>query len=77
VESQQVRSDLLELWDWIEIELKDIDLAPVANAEFILSLPNGEVRRGNLDPNGFKREERIPPGTCRIRFPERENIVPA
>jgi uncharacterized Zn-binding protein involved in type VI secretion len=76
VESQQVRSDLLELWDWIEIELKDIDLAPVANAEFILSLPNGEVRRGNLDPNGFKREDRIPPGTCRIRFPERENIVP-
>ena len=69
VGGSRARSDLLLIKDFIEIELKDEDDRPLANEEFILTLPDGAVRRGKLDGNGYKKEEGIPPGACSVRFP--------
>ncbi len=63
------KSGLLAFQDWLEIELKDAYGEPIANEEYILYLSNGEVRRGTLDSNGYKREEDIPPVTSRVEFP--------
>jgi len=69
VKDCSAKSGLLAFQDWLEIELKDAYGEPVANEEYILYLSNGEVRRGTLDSNGYKREENIPPVTSRIEFP--------
>jgi hypothetical protein len=69
IENVQGRSGFLEYKDWIEIELRDEDGNVVANQEYILYLPDGTVRNGKLDQNGYKKETKIPPGYCRVTFP--------
>jgi hypothetical protein len=54
---------------WIEIELLDEDDVGVPREPYWIRLPNGEVREGRLDDNGFVRLDRIPCGTCLVRFP--------
>lgn len=75
IRSLYARSDLLEYRDWIELELTNSARQPIANKQYILYLPSGQVCRGNLDGNGFKREENIPPGRCRVRFPDTPNVT--
>jgi len=70
VEMCKARSGLLKFKDWIEIELKDEEGNPIANEEYFLYLSNGEVREGNLDRKGYKKEEKIPPGNCFVKFPK-------
>ncbi len=70
LEPCKTRSGLLTYKDYIEIELKDNDNNAVANEEYILYLSDGEVRKGKLDGNGYKKEEKIPPGQCDIKFPK-------
>lgn len=65
----RARSGQLKLQDWIEIELKDQDDRPVPDEEYILRLPDGEVRKGRLDANGRKKEEHLPPGRYDVEFP--------
>jgi uncharacterized Zn-binding protein involved in type VI secretion len=65
----EARSDFLEIVDSIEIELKNDKNKPIANADYMLFLANGEVRQGKLDKNGYKKEE-IPAASCSIIFPE-------
>ncbi len=77
IRSLFARSDLLEYRDWIELELVNPNNQPIADKEYVLYLPNGEVRRGNLDSNGFKREEDIPPGKCKVRFTDTPNVTSA
>ena len=74
VKNSKARSDLLEFRDWIEIELIDENDNPVANEDYVLYLPNGEVRKGKLDANGYKKEENIPPGKCQVEFPNQSNV---
>lgn len=62
------RSGLLLFQDWIEIELKDMDGKPMANEEYVLYFSNGETRKGKLDANGKKREEKVPPISHRVEF---------
>ena len=62
------RSGLLEYKDYIEIEVKGEDDKPFADEEYVLRICSGEIRKGNLDQNGFKREENIPQGWCNVRF---------
>lgn len=69
------KSGLLTYKDYIEIELKDEDDKPIADEEYFLYLPNGEVREGKLDGNGYKKEEKIPPGRCCIVFPNRPQVM--
>ena len=77
VRGQHARSDLLEYIDWVEIELKIQNGDPMSNEEYIVYLGDGGVRRGNLDQNGYKKEEGIPPGECYVVFPRTQNVVPA
>jgi len=67
---EKQESDLLEFKDWIEIELLDDEGDPVPNEEYILYLSDGTEKNGNLDPEGYAREEDVPPGKIFIEFPK-------
>jgi hypothetical protein len=54
---------------WIEIELLDEDDIGVPREPYWIRLPNGVVRQGRLDDNGFVRLDGIPCGACLVRFP--------
>ncbi len=70
VQGDRARSGQLKYQDYIEIELKDQDDNPIADEAYVLRLPNGEVRKGKLDKNGYKKEDKLPPGKYDIEFPE-------
>ena len=70
VAEDKARSGQLKHQDYIEIELKDQDDNAIADEKYILHLPNGEVRKGKLNANGYKKEEKLPPGKYDIEFPE-------
>lgn len=55
---------------WIELELRDEDDNPVPNEIYWIKLPDGTLREGRLDANGFVRLDKIPCGTCSVRFPK-------
>jgi uncharacterized Zn-binding protein involved in type VI secretion len=63
------RSEMLFIEDFIELELKDDEGNALKNEEYILYLPNGEVRKGKLDGSGYKKEEKVPGGNFSITFP--------
>ncbi|MCP4570175.1 MAG: hypothetical protein GY841_21555 [FCB group bacterium] len=74
IEGQQFgkeqESGLLNFKDWIEIRLHDAEDTPIANARYILYLPDGQEKEGNLDGDGFVREDGIPPGRYSVEFPD-------
>ena len=55
---------------WIEIELIDDDDKPISNKKYMITLPDGTLKEGTLDQNGWARVEAIPNGTCEVTFPE-------
>lgn len=74
VDDYEARSGMLEYRDWIEIKLKDDEGNAVANEAYILRLSNGTVRQGNLDGNGYKKEEQVPPGEFLVEFPNLSHV---
>ncbi|MCG7851849.1 MAG: hypothetical protein MIO92_04950 [Methanosarcinaceae archaeon] len=62
-------SGLLTFKDWIEIELIAWDGKPVANEDYEIILPDGTSRKGVLDAMGHAVERDIPPGVCKVDFP--------
>jgi len=74
VGESSARSGLLEYKDWIEIELLDDNDNSIPGEEYILYLPDGSMRKGKMDLNGLKKEKDIPPGYCRIEFPNSPNM---
>jgi type VI secretion system secreted protein VgrG len=54
---------------WIEIELIDEEDNPVPGEQYKITLPDGSVKTGTLDQNGFARVDGIDPGTCKVTFP--------
>ncbi|MFC1572766.1 PAAR domain-containing protein [Candidatus Eisenbacteria bacterium] len=62
------RSAMLRYKDWIEIKLVDEEGNAVGNQKYRLNLPNGDIREGTLDSNGFARVEDVPPGKVRVTF---------
>ena len=70
VGSCAARSALLDVSDYIEIELLDGEGQPIKNQEYVLRTASGEVRKGTLDGSGTAREEKIPPAHCEVRFPQ-------
>ncbi|HET6567179.1 MAG TPA: hypothetical protein VFG50_04380 [Rhodothermales bacterium] len=68
----KAESGLLRFKDWIEIELVDQDDNPEPGEQYVLTLPDGSERKGQLDADGKVREEQIPPGPYAIRFPDLE-----
>jgi len=69
------RSGLLGYKDWIAIELEDWKGKKIPNEDYILYLPDGSIRKGRLDQNGYKKEEKIPPGKCGLVFPNRSSVI--
>jgi uncharacterized Zn-binding protein involved in type VI secretion len=69
IERSRARSPLLVYDDTVEIELRDEEDNPVANEEYVLYLSDGQVRKGKLDGNGKAKEEDVPPGIYRVKFP--------
>ena len=55
---------------WIGVELRDTDRKPVANAAFVVTPPNHDPVKGNLDQLGRARIEGVDPGQCTIAFPQ-------
>jgi len=64
-------SGLLEFKDWIEINVLNSDGSPVADEEYIIHLPDGSERQGQLNSEGYAREEDVPPGDYIVTFPNR------
>jgi uncharacterized Zn-binding protein involved in type VI secretion len=62
-------SDTLTLADMLEIELLDADGKGIADADYELILPGGEIRRGKLDGSGKAKFEDLEPGAAEVRFP--------
>jgi len=75
VENVIAHSALLEYKDYIELELKDVNNHPLAGEEFLLYCPNGEVKKGKLDSNGYKKIEKIVPGRYSVRYPNVPNLI--
>lgn len=66
---EKTSSDAALATSWIEIKLIDEADQPVAGETFKLVCADDSVRYGTLDPKGFARVERIPPGSCKVTFP--------
>jgi hypothetical protein len=75
VEHITAHSGILEYKDFIELKLRDVDDKPIGGAEYYLYCPNGEVKKGELDSNGFKRIEKTVPGRYRVRYPDVPNVI--
>ncbi len=69
------RSGLLAFVDSMEIELRDKEGKSIPNEEYILVLPDGQIRKGKLDGKGYKKEEKITTSRCQIVFPNMEDVV--
>ncbi len=67
-------SGLLTFRDWIEITLADEGGTPVPDEEYVLHLPDGSERRGNLNSMGYAKEEGVAPGNVMIEFPGLERV---
>lgn len=57
---------------WVELELLDMDGAPVPNERYWIKLPDGSVRHGSLDARGLAYFDDLDPGQCEIRWPDRD-----
>ena len=53
---------------WVELKLVDDRNKPVANEPYWIKLPDDQIRKGNLDHNGFVRIEGIEQGVCLVKF---------
>lgn len=70
VDGCEARSNILEYADFIELNLRDDNDEPVANAAYRVFLSSGEIREGQLDGNGYAKLENVPAGPWNVEFPE-------
>jgi len=68
-EGEPVDSGLLGFRDYVEISLTLGGTKPAADEEYVLTLPDGSERKGNLDADGKAVEQKVPPGNFTVRFP--------
>src|SRR5205085_10121493 len=71
-----VRDCAKESTHWIEIVLLDEAGEPVPNQAYKVVGPGGAVYPGNLDEFGWARIDNLEAGTCKVSFPEIEQIGP-
>ncbi len=69
-------SGLLTFKDYIDIVLRDAAGNPAADARYIVHLPDGSQREGQLDAGGRAREEGIAPGHIEVEFPDLRQVDP-
>lgn len=64
IKSQSITVDL----PWLELELKKQDGKPVANEEYVLTLPDGKTVIGYLDKNGYAKIRVPNKDKCKVVF---------
>lgn len=69
-QKEQPPAEIPEELDWIEVVLKDRDGQVLAGERYTLDLSDGRTLSGTLDSEGKIRVDGIPPGMCRVRFPD-------
>ena len=57
---------------WIEIELTDMDGAPMPGERYWIKLPDGTIHEGSLDAQGRAYFGDLDPGSAEIRWPDRD-----
>lgn len=62
--------DKLRVPSWIEIVLIGEDEKPIGGERYAVELPGGTIVTGRLSADGTARLDRIPPGTCKVSFPD-------
>ncbi len=55
---------------WLEIELAGEDGKPIGEAAYKVTLADGSIREGKLTKEGKARLDDLPPGPCKVTFPE-------
>jgi hypothetical protein len=60
---------------FLEIELVDAEGEALAGAKYRAQLPSGLTKKGTLDDQGRARFEKIPPGVCKVSFPDQPDVV--
>lgn len=68
----KTKSALLIFKDYVELELKDDNGKPVGNVKYTVYLPNGGVKEGYLNKDGYAREDDLPPGKIEYKFDTRD-----
>jgi uncharacterized Zn-binding protein involved in type VI secretion len=68
VDGFNARSGLLLITDDVKIRLLDEEDQPVPDAQYLVLLPNGEIRQGTLS-NGEAEEKDMPAGVVMVQFP--------
>jgi type VI secretion system secreted protein VgrG len=69
IESEQVLSELIESDSWVEFKLADQN-GPIVGERYVLTDPNGKKHLGKVDEQGVAHIAQIPPGSCKIEFPD-------
>lgn len=67
--------DKLRTRSWVEIQLVGEDDSPIPNEKYALKLPGGKLLEGTLDENGTARVDGLPPGQCRVAFPDLDSTA--
>lgn len=70
---REQESKLLTFKDFLEIQVLDADGTPLADRDYVLTLPDGTTEEGKTDADGYIRKEDVPPGECQIDLPEPED----
>ncbi len=68
----KTKSGLMIFKDFVELELKDDDDQPVGNVKYTVYLPNGGVREGYLNKDGYAKEDDLPPGKIEYKYDIRD-----
>lgn len=69
VATEQILNELTEGNSWVEFKLVDQN-GPMANERYVLTDPNGKEHGGMIDGQGMVRIEKLPPGRCKVEFPD-------
>lgn len=67
-------SEFLKEKTFLEFQLLNDREQPIANEKFMLTLPDGRIINGMLDDTGRVHLPNVPRGTCKINFPELEDM---
>jgi hypothetical protein len=62
--------DKLRTRSWVLVQLIGEDDSPIPNEAYAIELPGGKKLEGTLDDQGSVRFDGLPPGRCRVAFPD-------
>jgi len=66
---------LLEFRDKLKFQVLDECGVPIKDKEYVLSLPDGTTKQGNLDNDGMISETDLPPGKIFVNIPEYPDLI--